>query len=121
MPVALAASPHLDDAAFSCGGTLARLAREASDVLVATALTASVPDPAGFPLDCQLDKRLPHEADYMATRRTEDAAACRALGAQPFWLPFREAPHRGYDSAAALFGHLRSDDAVHLEVADALA
>lgn len=120
MPLALALSPHLDDAAFSCGGTLAALASEGWEVVVATLFTASVETPTGFALACQTDKGLPPDADYMAIRRAEDAEACRRLGAGPVWLPFREAPHRGYGSAAALFGPLRSDDAAHLDLAAAL-
>ena len=79
MPTALALSPHLDDAAFSCGGTLARLAGAGWRVVVATAFTATVPEPSGFALACQLDKGLAPEVDYMALRRDEDAAAMRAL------------------------------------------
>ena len=120
MPLALAVSPHLDDAAFSCGGTLAALSAEGWEVVVATLFTASVERPTGFALACQIDKGLPPEADYMAIRRAEDAEACRRLEARPAWLPFREAPHRGYGSAAALFGPLRSDDAAHLDLAQAL-
>jgi LmbE family N-acetylglucosaminyl deacetylase len=120
MPLAIAVSPHLDDAAFSCGGTLAALAAEGWEVVVATLFTASVPTPTGFALACQTDKGLPAQADYMAIRRAEDAEACRRLGARPVWLPFREAPHRGYGSPAALFGPLRSDDAAHLDLAAAL-
>ena len=109
---ALALSPHLDDAAFSCGGTLARLARSGWDVTVATVFTRSVPSPGGFALACQLDKGLPADADYMALRRAEDAAACAALGVHPLWLDFAEAPHRGYADAAALFAAPRPEDDV---------
>ena len=83
MPHALALSPHLDDAAFSCGGTLARLAAAGWRVTLCTAFTRSVPDPTGFALACQLDKGLGPEVDYMALRRAEDDAACAALGATP--------------------------------------
>jgi LmbE family N-acetylglucosaminyl deacetylase len=120
MPLAFALSPHLDDAAFSCGGTLAALAADGWEVVVATLFTASVEAPTGFALACQTDKGLPADADYMAIRRAEDAEACRRLEARPVWLPFREAPHRGYGSAAALFGPLRSDDAAHLDLVAAL-
>src|SRR3712207_4831866 len=120
MPLALALSPHLDDAAFSGGGTLTALAAERWEVVVATLFTASVEAPTGFALACQTDKGLPPDADYMAIRRAEDAEACRRLGAEPVWLPFREAPHRSYDSAPALFGPLRSDDTAHLDLAQAL-
>ena len=111
-PRALALSPHLDDAAFSCGGTLARLSRCGWRVTIATLFTASVPDPKGFALACQLDKGLGPEVDYMAMRRDEDATACAALGTEPVWLPFEEAPHRGYASAPELFGPTREDDGI---------
>ncbi len=117
MPTALALSPHLDDAAFSCGGTLARLAGAGWRVVVVTVFTASVPNPSGFALACQLDKGLAPEVDYMALRREEDAGAMRALGAEPVWLPFREAPHRGYGSAPALFAGVREDDGVVATIA----
>ncbi len=120
MPTALALSPHLDDAAFSCGGTLAWLAASGWRVVVATLFTASVPEPRGFALACQLDKGLGPDVDYMALRRDEDAAAMEALGAEPLWLPFREAPHRGYDGAPALFAGVRPEDAVVDELAPTL-
>ncbi|WP_091942645.1 PIG-L deacetylase family protein [Methylorubrum salsuginis] len=120
MPVALAISPHLDDAAFSAGGTLARLAAGGWQVVMATVFTASVADPQGFALACQLDKGLGAEVDYMALRRAEDDAAAQALGIEsPVHLPFREAPHRGYASAPELFSELRPDDKVGLNLADA--
>ncbi|NEU12442.1 PIG-L family deacetylase [Methylobacterium sp. BTF04] len=113
MPVALALSPHLDDAAFSCGGTLHRLAQAGWRVVMATIFTGSVPKPTGFALACQTDKGLGPEIDYMALRRAEDVAAARALGiGAPVHLGFREAPHRGYASAPALFAAVRADDAI---------
>ena len=117
----LALSPHLDDAVFSAGGTLARLAAAGARVTVATVFTATVPDPQGFALACQLDKGLGPEVDYMALRRAEDAAACAAVGAEPRHLPFREAPHRGYASAPELFAGARPGDDAAAQVAPALA
>ena len=120
MQTALAISPHLDDAVFSAGGMLARLARAGWRVVVATVFTASVPDPRGFALACQLDKGLGPEIDYMALRRDEDAVACAHIGAEPRWLPFAEAPHRGYGSAAALFAGLHPEDDIVARLAPAL-
>ncbi len=114
---ALALSPHLDDAVFSAGGTLAKLARTGWRVIVATVFTKSVQDPEGFALACQLDKGLLAEIDYMALRRQEDAQACAAIGAETRWLRFAEAPHRGYGSAPALFAGLRGDDAIAAPIA----
>lgn len=120
MPTALAISPHLDDAAFSTGGTLARLAARGWRVVMATVFTASVASPRGFALACQLDKGLAPEIDYMALRREEDRAAARALAIEePVHLPFREAPHRGYASAPELFAELRPDDRIGANLADA--
>ncbi len=113
MPLAVALSPHLDDAVFSAGGTLARLVRDGWDVRLVTAFTASVPDPTGFALACQTDKGLSADIDYMALRRDEDHAAAAHLGIAPHHvhhLPFREAPHRGYTSAPDLFQGLHDDD-----------
>ena len=116
----LAVSPHLDDAVFSAGATLARLAQAGHDVTVLTCFTGSVPDPTGFALACQTDKGLGPEIDYMALRRAEDRAATGVLGATPVHLPLREAPHRGYDSAPALFAGMRPDDLVWQDVLTAL-
>jgi len=100
--VALAVSPHLDDAVFSAGALLARLATQGWRVVIATCFTASVPNPRGFALACQLDKGLASSVDYMALRRAEDADACAALGCEIVHLPFTEAPHRGYEDPLAL-------------------
>ena len=117
-PVALFLSPHLDDAAFSCGGTVALLSDAGWRCVVATAFTASVPHPAGFALACQLNKGLGPEVDYMALRRDEDRAACALLGAEPRWLGLPEAPHRGYGSAPALFSPPRLMDDIWRTLAD---
>ncbi len=109
---ALLLSPHLDDAAFSCGGTAATLAAAGWNVVVATVFTRSVHPASGFALACQRDKGLDDAVDYMALRREEDEAACRSLGARPVLLDLPEAPNRGYGSAAALFAAPSADDTV---------
>jgi len=110
-PTALFLSPHLDDVAFSISGTLIGLARHGWRVVLATAFTASVPDPSGFALACQTDKGLPPECDYMALRRAEDAAFADRAGVDELcWLAYPEAPHRGYGSPSALFGPLCDGD-----------
>ncbi|PAX08637.1 PIG-L deacetylase family protein [Sphingomonas lenta] len=116
-PRLVAVSPHLDDAAFSAGGTLAHYARDGGGVTVVTCFTGNVAQPRGFALACQLDKGLGPEVDYMALRRGEDERACQVIGATPVHLPFLEAPHRGYESAPALFGRRLATD----DMADRLA
>lgn len=112
---ALFVSPHLDDVAFSCGGTLAALAADGWHTTLLTVFTRSVPDPTGFALACQTDKGLPPDVDYMALRRAEDQQAADRLGAaEVIHLDLPEAPHRGYASAPALFAGVRDDD--HVEI-----
>ena len=106
-------SPHLDDAVFSAGGTIARLLDDGWRCRVVTVFTRSVPGPTGFALACQTDKGLAADVDYMALRRAEDAAACRTLGVPAediVHLDLPEAPHRGYTSAADLFAGMHDDD-----------
>lgn len=117
----LAVSPHLDDAVFSIGALLARRAAAGWRVVVATCFTGSVDRPTGFALACQTDKGLGPEVDYMDLRRAEDRRACSLLGAEAIHLPFAEAPHRGYASAAALFGPRLETDGMVEELAPALA
>lgn len=119
---AVAVSPHLDDAVFSAGASLAALAAQGWDVRVVTAFTASVPAPTGFALACQTDKGLAADVDYMGLRRAEDAEALRRLGLPaPVHLAFAEAPHRGYASAAELFAGARADDDIAPALAEVLA
>ena len=120
-PLALFLSPHLDDAVFSCGGLAARLAEAGWRVEIVTAFTASRLNPTGFALECQTDKGLAPDIDYMALRRTEDARACETLGATARWLDLPEAPHRGYASAGELFAGVRADDNAAAALAPLLA
>ena len=113
-PKVVAVSPHLDDAAFSVGGTLAALVDAGHDVTVVTCFTRSVLDPTGFALACQTDKGIAAGVDYMALRRDEDSQAMRVLGVAYARLALPEAPHRGYDSPAALFAGVRDDDPLDL-------
>ena len=119
---ALFVSPHLDDVAFSCGGTMALLAQRGWYTVLATAFTKSVHEPTGFALECQLDKGLPPDVDYMALRREEDRLFAERAGAgRVSWLDLPEAPHRGYASAPVLFSGVLEEDEVWREVANRLA
>lgn len=121
MPTALFVSPHLDDVAFSCGATLAALAAASWRCVLATVFTRSVADARGFALRCQTDKGLAPEIDYMALRREEDAAFARRIGPiETRWLDLPEAPHRGYESPAALFAAPLASDAIVPRVAERL-
>jgi LmbE family N-acetylglucosaminyl deacetylase len=122
MKTALFIAPHLDDAVFSCGGTLARLASDDWQTILCTVFTKSVPRPQGFALACQLGKGLPAEVAYMKLRRAEDCRATKILEAgEVLHLNFPEAPHPGYESAAELFAEIKTGDEIWHSVAEHLA
>ena len=110
MSTLLAVSPHLDDAAFSCGHMLSWFGVHGERVIVATPFSASVVEPRGFALECQLDKGLDATIDYMALRRREDRDWATRQGFETVHGPFTEAPHRGYDHPAALFSEIPAGD-----------
>lgn len=106
-------APHPDDAALSCGGTVAIEARQ-SDPLIVTLF-------AGQPVDdIPAFARQQHEwwgveaRDAIAQRRAEDERASRALGeeVEPLWLDFLDAIYRNpaYNSDETLFGTLQESD-----------
>lgn len=118
---ALFISPHLDDVAFSCGGTLAELSQTGWHIHLCTIFTRSVANPTGFALACQTDKGLAPNVDYMRLRRAEDENfAARAGASQLSHLAFSEAPHRGYQSVTELFGNTLEEDKVWSDVAQQL-
>lgn len=120
MPTALFISPHLDDVGFSCTRLLGYLAAAGWRCMVATVFTRSVLNPRGFALECQTMKGLAATVDYMQLRREEDqryvATLNRGLAPQhPIALrhgDLPEAPHRGYESAAMLFGGVHGGDEI---------
>lgn len=120
---AIFVSPHLDDVAFSCGGTLAKLHVSGWRCVVVTCFTRSVLNPGGFALECQLDKGLTPDVDYMELRRAEDVEFCRRVGEEVrvVHLDLPEAPHREYGSAASLFAGIAVGDAVWFDLAEDLA
>jgi LmbE family N-acetylglucosaminyl deacetylase len=80
-------SPHLDDAVFSLGATIARAVRRGADIQVLTVLAGSTESlaPAG-----RWDARSGYETEGAAARarREEDRRACEILGAAPRWLSY---------------------------------
>jgi LmbE family N-acetylglucosaminyl deacetylase len=117
----LAVSPHLDDAAFSAGATIATLVAHGHRVTLVSAFTAACEHPSGFALSLQADAGVPAGIDVMAMRRVEDMEAAARLGVQRLvHLPFREAQYRGYDAPEALHGPLRADDDVAPDLRAAL-
>jgi LmbE family N-acetylglucosaminyl deacetylase len=102
-------SPHLDDAALSCGGAIASLVATGEPVLVVTFSTAA-PPPEGpfstlaeqFHADWQLT---PEQA--VAARLLEERMSMERLGCDYHWAGLLDAIYRypaAYDRREALFG-----------------
>lgn len=118
---ALFISPHLDDVIFSCGGALAKMRGEGWRTILCTVFTKSVAAPKGFALQCQTDKNLAAEVDYMKLRRAEDCRAAKILKvSEVLHLNFAEAPHRNYNSAPELFAGIKTGDEIWKSVAEHL-
>lgn len=107
-------SPHLDDAALSCGGQIYQQTSAGQRVLIVS-LTAGDPPPAALSSYAQsLHDRWELISDAVAARRAEDRAACHILGAD--WLHwelpdciYRFHPTTGvpfYVSDADIFGEV---------------
>jgi LmbE family N-acetylglucosaminyl deacetylase len=85
-------SPHLDDAVFSLGTTIAAAVRTGGEVRVLTVF-AGDPDsdaPAG---DWDSATGFRTHGEAARARREEDRRACAAVGATPEWLPFPDSQY----------------------------
>jgi LmbE family N-acetylglucosaminyl deacetylase len=107
---ALFLSPHFDDVALSCGGTVVQAAASGR----ATVATIFGGQPAG---GLNAFAEFQHDrwgalGNAVDLRREEDLAALRALGASPSWLDFPDAIYRDdlYLSDDELFGPVKSGD-----------
>ncbi len=100
-------SPHLDDVALSCGGLVSRLVSQGRSVIIATVCTADTPAVTSQPLSSAAkhvhwEWQLGDDNPY-ALRRTEDLAACKAMGATPLHLGLPDAVYRHDDADAPLY------------------
>jgi LmbE family N-acetylglucosaminyl deacetylase len=89
-------SPHYDDAAFSCGGTIHRQHRTGRRVTVVTIFAA--PPPPHAPLSSlarDLHGHMGCGDDPVPIRRQEDRLAMARLGAESHRLPFQDCIYRG--------------------------
>lgn len=93
----LVLSPHLDDAALSCGGQIYDLAKTGQTVRILT-LFAGYPDPERLPESARdLHRRWGLTAESaVAERRREDLEACRLLAAEALHWQLEDALYR-YD------------------------
>jgi len=107
-------SPHLDDTALSCGGSIWEQTRSGDQVDIWTLCAGDAPAEPLSPFAQVLHSRWETGSQAAAIRRAEDAAACALLGAayRHFSLPdciYRRSPMDGsflYASEEAIFSPL---------------
>ncbi|WP_165423160.1 PIG-L deacetylase family protein [Ktedonosporobacter rubrisoli] len=93
-------SPHLDDVAFSCSGTICSHRAQGLHILVVTLFTGD-PKPPFSPL-AQTYHRLwqvPEDTSAYQARKAEDEKAMLALETDYLWLDWREVIYRITDLA----------------------
>jgi LmbE family N-acetylglucosaminyl deacetylase len=109
-------SPHLDDAALSCGGAIAQHSSAGARVLVVTICTASSDGPFNaLALDFHSHWGL-EPAEAVSARLSEDELAMERLGADYYWAGMLDAIYRlpdAYDSRERLFGTPVADDPLY--------
>ncbi len=106
-------SPHLDDAVYSCGGTLGVQVSCGLRPLVISIFAGGPPaDTQLSPLAGQIQREMgagsQSPAELIAARRKEDAAALDLLQVDYLWLDYPDAIYRGtpayYNSKEELIG-----------------
>ena len=104
-------SPHLDDAAFSCGGQLHARAKRGEQVLVVNVFAGDIPEGAQLsPLAEELHGVWNLEQDMLLIRLEEDRRALEQLGVAFLHWEIPEALYRAtdnqplYPDTSALFG-----------------
>jgi len=108
-------SPHYDDVALSCGGTVAALVAAACRPVMVTIFGGETPEELVGDFARWKHRRWGYEsADAVLTvRREEDAAAAEILGCRTRWLGYFDAIYRGerYAADGELFGYLKEVEA----------
>jgi LmbE family N-acetylglucosaminyl deacetylase len=101
----LVLSPHIDDAVFSLGATIARAARAGAEVRVLTVFGA---DPHSDAASEWWDKAAGFSSvgEAARARRDEDRRACALVGAAPDWLPFNDATYADPRDADEIWARL---------------
>ncbi len=114
-------SPHLDDAAFSCGGLIVTAKESGSYVSVITVFSASpAKEPSPFARIIAGDS-LQIARDWMQARRSEDQKALSVQNAKAIHLPFEDSIFRRdrqdlpyYSSWPQVFGEINEQDEFEL-------
>ena len=113
-------SPHLDDAALSCGGLIHTLSEKGKAVLVVTFMAGEPPQIPFSHFANQLHDRWELASQIVQQRREEDRNACHILGADFLHGAIPDAIYRNellsehnyfYTSDETLFGQIHPVDA----------
>ncbi len=113
-------SPHLDDAALSCGGLIHEQTRAGLSVGVLTIFAGSARTDVRSPFARALESRWGAQGDAIAMRRQEDREALAILGAEAIHWAYEDAIYRlhtrtgapVYADREAIFGDVRRFDPV---------
>jgi LmbE family N-acetylglucosaminyl deacetylase len=118
-------SPHFDDAALSCGGSIARFVAAEQPVLVVTICSGSPPADSTYSAFAQHQHTqwgvAPEQA--MQQRLREDIEALETLGADSYQLDLLDAIYRcpeDYVNDATLFGSVAAHDPLGAALRDEL-
>jgi LmbE family N-acetylglucosaminyl deacetylase len=112
-------SPHYDDAALSCGGTIHRQTQTGEPVLVVTVCAAPPATNTSFsPFAQKMHTQWNYPGNVINFRRAEDQTAMGILRADYVWLDFPDCIYRGYlpngpwfyNNNDQLFGQIHPDD-----------
>lgn len=87
-------SPHLDDAALSCGGQIYMMTRQGQAVLIVTLMAGTPTEKALSHYAVDLHQRWQLRDDAVTRRRDEDIEAARLLGADYLHGPIPDCIYR---------------------------
>ena len=114
-------SPHLDDAVFSCGGTIHAITSRGEAVTVLTTMAGDPPDPLpDTPIVADLHQRWKAGYSPVAARRSEDQQAVQSLGAAYIHISIADCVYRTvhkhgenvalYPTEESLWGQIHPND-----------
>ena len=87
-------SPHLDDAAYSCGGLIHQQVQQGTAVEIWTLFAGQFTPGALSPFTKAIHQRWGTGDESITARRAEDARACTLLGASPRYFDFLDVIYR---------------------------
>jgi LmbE family N-acetylglucosaminyl deacetylase len=111
-------SPHLDDAALSCGGLIWEQTQHGNQVSIWTICAGDPPSGELSEFAFHLHERWGVDLNAVSVRRTEDVISCQLLGAESWHIPTPDCIYRTsiegttylYNNNTEIFGEIHSGD-----------